>query len=328
MEGPKNTSLPSHTGLLREDLLALRHILGLSTDEACKGVCTELSLPNSSKKDLLLIGVDVETMGRTDEVISGQDFHIGISVLDTRSLQTLVNSQSSANNPTQLIESFQYTFGDSKSCQKASEKFLFGNTEAIEISDLKDKIENLSSGRYVALIFHGAHEDLKFLQNLDIDLKPIYIIDTVKAAQFPLQLYYRYSLERLLDVLDIPYAALHSAGNDAHFALRASLMIAVKDTECRSDRSHETTIQALRHIAHAPRPFTRGEMHELELPAMRERKRLKELNKARRKERSAANSERRRVAREMAARVGEPSLSPPRAESPEPTQHSDPPEAA
>lgn len=83
------------------------------------------------------------------------------------------------------------------------------------------------------MVLHGASEDLKFLNNLDPDItqKACYVLDTVKAAQFPFGLSYRYSLKYLLDELGIQYANLHAGGNDAHFALKALLMIAVRDCQ-------------------------------------------------------------------------------------------------
>ncbi len=46
------------------------------------------------------------------------------------------------------------------------------------------------------------------LRDLDLDLRPLYIIDTSKAAQYVLQLHPRYGLGEPLGVLGIPYALL------------------------------------------------------------------------------------------------------------------------
>jgi hypothetical protein len=65
-------------------------------------------------------------------------------------------------------------------------------------------------------------------------------------------------MEKLLDEFKIPYANLHAAGNDAHFALKAMLMIVV----CDGQRSLQTTttvnqelLCALDTFAHAPVSF-------------------------------------------------------------------------
>jgi ribonuclease D len=75
--------------------------------------------------------------------------------------------------------------------------------------------------RDVVLVVHVGHQDLWFLKELNIDLQPIAILDTQKAAQQPLQLCRRYSLEELLVAFNYLFKFLHTAGNDANFTLRA-----------------------------------------------------------------------------------------------------------
>ena len=105
----------------------------------------------------------------------------------------------------------------------------------------------------IILVCHGRDRDLRILGQIDIDLHPLCIIDTVKAAQYPLQLSYRYSLEKLLDEFNIPFCNLHTAGNDAHFILRALLMVTVRDAELESDLPVlPSWLPILRTIAHAP----------------------------------------------------------------------------
>src|SRR6516162_5148061 len=86
--------------------------------------------------------------------------------------------------------------------------------------------------RDIVLAVHSGHQDLWFLKELNIDLQPIAILDTQKAAQRPLQLYRRYSLKELLVALNnCPFKILYTAGNDANLTLRALLVIAVKDSQ-------------------------------------------------------------------------------------------------
>jgi hypothetical protein len=64
-------------------------------------------------------------------------------------------------------------------------------------------------------------------------------------------------MEKLLDEFNIPYANLHAAGNDAHFALKALLMIAVRDGQRSLQTTTTTTVDqellvALDAFAHAP----------------------------------------------------------------------------
>jgi hypothetical protein len=63
----------------------------------------------------------------------------------------------------------------------------------------------------------------------NIQLQPLYIVDKVKAAQYPLGLSCRLGLEAMLDNFNIPYANSHAARNDANYALRSLLMITVTD---------------------------------------------------------------------------------------------------
>ncbi|KGQ09937.1 hypothetical protein BB8028_0005g07530 [Beauveria bassiana] len=99
------------------------------------------------------------------------------------------------------------------------------------LSKLAPRLAELVKGRDYVLVGHGIDEDIKLLNQLHPDIagNSAYLFDTVKAAQFPLQLYYRYSLGKLLDELDLKHANLHAADNDAHFALKALLMLAVRD---------------------------------------------------------------------------------------------------
>ncbi|KAH8781288.1 hypothetical protein F5883DRAFT_170091 [Diaporthe sp. PMI_573] len=131
----------------------------------------------------------------------------------------------------QPIESHHYIVGNPKFARHKANKFLFGNPKTISLSGLKDQLQLFTSNRDIILVFHGGHRELWALKALNIHLNPLYTIDTVKAAQYPLQLSYRCSLEKLLLELEIPCTALHNAGNDAHFVLRAVLMLAVRDAQ-------------------------------------------------------------------------------------------------
>ena len=148
----------------------------------------------------------------------------------------------------------------------------------------------MASGSVVVLILHGAREDIKVLENLGIDLHALFIIDTVKAAQNPLGLSYRYSLEKLLEALDISFTNLHAAGNDAHFALRAFLMIAVRDAERQPNTPFITSLcKTLKSIALSPQPPSAG---ELLAPYLEARRKDKEKSRKRRKAKRQAKLER------------------------------------
>ncbi len=227
-----SSAMPSHTGLLRDEILFLRQLLGYCDNEI--ELLNSSLLPHSSArlgnmKNVRFLGIDIDALQEHERVI--QQFHIGISVLDTHSLQALVLGLPDARLATQVIESHHFIVGNSGFSQRKSNKFIFRQPETFSLSDLRRKLRSLTLHRDVVLVFHGSNRELGVFTRLDIDLQPLCIIDTVKAAQYPLQLSYRYSLEKLLTELGIPFVNLHVSGNDAHFVLRALLMIAVRDAE-------------------------------------------------------------------------------------------------
>ncbi|KAL6814551.1 hypothetical protein J3E69DRAFT_347499 [Trichoderma sp. SZMC 28015] len=246
-----------HTGILREENIALRQILGYRLETLTSSPYRLPSigqrLPGSCIKDILLVGVDVDTGGGYEAISEEQSFHIGISIFDTRSL----TKQPQDLNDT--VKSYQFINNNSKPCRWAAKSFLLGESKLIELTDLPASFFLLTQGRDYVLVAHGIDADIKFFNNLNPEIVSgaCYILDTVKAAQYPLQLYYRYSLESLLDEFNIRYAKLHAAGNDAHFALKALLMIAVRDGQMASAPEtttpiHQDLFRILDATAHAP----------------------------------------------------------------------------
>lgn len=245
-----------HRGILREENIALRQILGyrLETIQTSPysppriGQC----LPGTFIKDVLLVSVDVDTGGGYQVISPGQSFHIGVSIFDTRCLL----AQNKPDDPRDAITSYQFINSDSRPCRWAAKSFLFGDTELTTLPDLASRISLLTRDRDYVLVAHGAGEDVKVLNNMDPDIvgRASYVLDTVKAAQFPLQLSYRYSIEKLLDEFGIGYARLHAAGNDAHFALKVLLMIAVRDGQMvpGTAAGEQELLRYLDAVAHAP----------------------------------------------------------------------------
>ncbi|KAI1165974.1 hypothetical protein F5B18DRAFT_608049 [Nemania serpens] len=199
---------------------------------------------------------------------------------------------------TDVLESYQFVVGDSKYCKTASRKFMFGKSQSVPLGEVKAQVESLvcRRGRDYILVFHSDHSDRKALSNLNIQLQPLYIIDNVKADQYPLGLPYRLGLEAMLDIFGIPYANLHAAGNDAHYAQRSLLMIAVTDGQkMKSEHTSKDLFSTFSIIARSERPTTAGE----KAAAFREsRRQIKAEEKVRHKARRAARTERRRQERE------------------------------
>ncbi|KAL6904242.1 hypothetical protein GGI43DRAFT_432847 [Trichoderma evansii] len=110
---------------------------------------------------------------------------------------------------------------------------------------------------------HGGHREITILQKLNINLNPIFTIDTTKAARYPLQAFYDYTLKKLLQDFGIPFTSeqLHVAGNDAHFTLRVLLMIAVTDVrrELEVVPAWVPVFKAIAQASLPPMPLKRAE---------------------------------------------------------------------
>ena len=252
----------SHRGNLREENIALRQTLGYSLESI---ESFPYMLPTTGQyisgtpiKDLLIIAIDVDKGRGYDVTDTCQSFHVGISILDTR---CLVRNMTDLG-PDKAITSYQFTNATTSICAHATKNFLFGKSSILQsFRLLPSRIFALTKTRNYILVAHGTTEDIKFLNALDPNIVSgaSYIFDTVKVAQFPLQLEYRYSLEKLLLELGVRYARLHAAGNDAHFALKALLMLAVRDGRKASEpinsaekEEEERLFRRIEDIVHAP----------------------------------------------------------------------------
>ncbi|KAK3363093.1 hypothetical protein B0T25DRAFT_30152 [Lasiosphaeria hispida] len=224
-------------GLLRDETIALRRLFGYCDNDTSPSPSIPdflgIKLRKTGLRDVRFLSVDIDALQYKEQVI--HQAHIGVSLLDTRILQTSIIGSSNARPETQMIESHHFVVGSPKFSRRKSNRFLFGPFEAMSLADLGARLEAMTLHHNIILVGHGMDRELNILEQLDIDLHPRYIIDTVKAAQYPLQLFYRYSLERLLTEFNIPFCHLHTAGNDAHFILRALLMITVRDAELQLD---------------------------------------------------------------------------------------------
>lgn len=259
MDSNGTSSIPPHTGLLREETLILRWLFGYEDSNSLPSGVQQPQFPSKNPKCVRFLSIDIDSLQEVDGVI--QNLHVGISVLDSESLETSVASSIGMATEKQSIESHHYIVGSPKFSRNKANKFLFGNPKTIPLSGLKDELQLFTSYRDIILIFHGGRRELWALKALDIHLSPLYTIDTVKAAQYPLQLSYRWSLEKLLLEFEIPFTALHNSGNDAHFVLRAFLMLAVRDSQrelaLAPDALPENLLNS-RAIAQAPLPSTKA----------------------------------------------------------------------
>lgn len=142
---------------------------------------------------------------------------------------------------------------------------------------------------------------MRVLQKLDIGQQARYILDTVPASRFPLQLRSSPSSETLLDLLGIPFDNLHAAGNDAHFVLKALLMLAVQDSRTQHVVPSKNVLEvltALEEIARSPSPAPK-------VPRIKQPKQPKKTDTARTRRRERRRLEREAQALELAVSTGD-----------------------
>lgn len=144
------------------------------------------------------------------------------------------------------IQFFQFTVGQGKYVNRARGRFLFGETKPIILSELKSEFDSVIHGRDYIMAFHGSTEDIR----------------VIRTSQLPLQLgkYGSPSSETLLELLGISFYNLHAAGNDAHFIMKALLMLAVQDARTQYVAPTEAvteiliSLEAVRSPSPVPQP--------------------------------------------------------------------------
>ncbi|KAI0442429.1 hypothetical protein F4803DRAFT_519494 [Xylaria telfairii] len=102
---------------LRDEILAIRQLFGYSDTLAHGASNLGATLPNSSIKDVLLVGIDVDTYQGYEHLPIEPQLHIGISILDTRVLSRLIHEGLDSMRETDILESYQFVVGDSKYCK-------------------------------------------------------------------------------------------------------------------------------------------------------------------------------------------------------------------
>ena len=185
----------AHKRLLREELLLLRHTfdfhLGrpreLLDETIAKAPKTHRAqnLPGSWIKDLLIVSLDIE--GHPDQLTkeSAGRYQVGLSILDTRLVQSIAETQHASS-----LKTHHLIVGLEKYFKKKSWKFCFRKSRHVTLEELRDEIQKLTRKRDIILVLHGGSSDISFLRAAQIHIRPLYIIDTQKAAQHPLQLDY------------------------------------------------------------------------------------------------------------------------------------------
>ncbi|KAL6861979.1 hypothetical protein J3F83DRAFT_762708 [Trichoderma novae-zelandiae] len=266
MEEGQASAQPERQVFLLEGTVVLRWLFGYYDDRNLPGwtkpPCWPRTAstwlphkPNTRFRDATLVGLDIDELQEQNGMPIR--FHIGISILHTKQLRDLCHAPlpftgSQAN----IIKSCHWLVQDANYFNKHDNRFCFGKHRCIPLSNLEERLKKLLRPFYpLVLVVHGIYRERMVLQKLNINLNPIFAIDTTKAARYPLQQLHDSTLKKLLRDFDIPFASrlLHVAGNDAHFVLRALLMIAVRDA--RRELEHVPAwVPVFEAVARAPLP--------------------------------------------------------------------------
>ncbi|KAF5691181.1 3-5 exonuclease superfamily [Fusarium denticulatum] len=185
-------------------------------------------LRGSNMRDVRLICIDTDKARNTSRGPKGaKSFHMGVAILDTRDLRDVIQNGFKLDNPSDLIRTYQFAVQDRV---PKVDRFCFGDTEAISTEQLKRRFVEWQKGRDVIGVAYSLHGDLVLLKEFEIFVDATCWIDLALAQYIPLQNAIAPSLAVVMNRLRIRYAGrLHEPGNDAHFAMRTLLGLAVLD---------------------------------------------------------------------------------------------------
>jgi len=159
--------------MMKRQFQLLQYLLGLrpSYPPETPILCDEL--PNSSITDILFVCVDTEFTpdGRK---LCDQEFQPGIATLDTQDLVSLI-SQPQQVNPkgANILQTRNFCVASPKYCVKVWRRYLFGESETVRLDELKPRFEAMVPARDIVLVTHDGSNDLRFIKELDIDIRPL-----------------------------------------------------------------------------------------------------------------------------------------------------------
>ncbi|KAE8450226.1 hypothetical protein EG329_006653 [Mollisiaceae sp. DMI_Dod_QoI] len=203
-------------------------------------------------EDVIFIAIDFEngdklTRSSKEQIIAG----FGVCILDTRDL-----ASSSSTNP---LQTFNFVTGGNT--PKSPRHYLFGRTQHITVEDICSNLERLiDRGRNLVFVGHHISQDLSPLNALgfDLDTGISAMLDTQRMAKKVLGSRVdalEYTLKGLLEKVGCPFRDLHVGGNDAHFTMRALLLLVAESYQgCNETLPDDTKkrIEKLRLIGRAP----------------------------------------------------------------------------
>ena len=229
------------------------------------GLRSEPSHPDL--EDVVLVAIDFEYFQNIKEDLSlNLECQAGLAILDTRNIL----------DPEPVISTQNFATGQHQYCARASKMFHFGKSITTRQQDMLENINSLiPQSRNIILVGHNILQDLRALKALGFDFEvfPVGVLDTEllvrevipfwtgTLGELDIPLLVRKvipswtgTLGELLTELNCPYGSLHSAGNDAHFTLRALILLAVRDCKTRTDAEYEERLDVLERIAYASIP--------------------------------------------------------------------------
>ncbi|KAK8087558.1 hypothetical protein PG997_002519 [Apiospora hydei] len=186
--------------IAKDGLRVLLDIFGFSRDASVR------------QRDVVLVGIDFEnTLLFKEELPEDAETQVGLAILDTRDLSSI--------EPSKMISTSNLVTGSADYFERATQKFLFGNSILISTSDMAHQISSLiPHGRDVILVGHDIRHETHILSGLGFHRKIECCLDTFRITGHVLP-YFMLKLGELLTELDCPYSRLHNGGNDANFTL-------------------------------------------------------------------------------------------------------------
>lgn len=207
---------------------------------------TDTSQPVSN--EVVFISVDLENV-RVISWSSKPDMagQLGMAMLDTRCLSTGID-------PASVITTYNCASGSAKYVKGVTKKFLFGKTVRVFPKTMAATLQGwIPDNRAVVFVGHSPKHDIDALRRLKFVLpqNTLAFLDTGKMAREMLNIHYTPSLQDLLMSLRCPCSNLHTAGNDAHFAMRAMLAMAARTAE-KNDKAAAERLRVIEAIALGP----------------------------------------------------------------------------
>ncbi|KAM0300389.1 hypothetical protein ACHAPM_006702 [Fusarium culmorum] len=221
-------------------------------------------LKKTSMRDVRFICIDTDMVRRLPYTLRDEtkrrvtSFHLGVAILDTRDIRDVITRSINLPNPADLIKTYEFAV---QTEVPQTDNFIFGETQAISLSGLKKKFLEWQHGRTVIGVAYSARNDYIILRDFGVFFNHIYWLDLCQATYLITQQSKAINLREVLELLGIRYSKLHSAGNDAHFTMRALMGLAVLDltNELQYGAHLQPWCGLAARIAKAPLPLTERE---------------------------------------------------------------------